>query len=249
MIYHTTFKTFKLSGADTDTFLQGQLSNDIRKNGINAFCSPKGEVLAIFVLIRDADFVYLLSQDENIDSTIKRLNMFILRSDVKIEKSHFHAVITDSAPETSLHLQLSENCFISLQENPPENASNATPILMQNGFVRLSNLSSGKYVAQLLNLDILNALNWQKGCYVGQEVIARLHYRGKVTKRCFLIKTEENLIGGENIELQNAQGKPVRGIVLQAHDNMSIALFSNKGLEQPLKLNNLTVHLTSFHED
>lgn len=50
--------------------------------------------------------------------------------------------------------------------------------------------TSGEFIAQFLNLDKLNVINFKKGCFPGQEVIARMHYRGKVTKRMLRIHTE-----------------------------------------------------------
>jgi folate-binding protein YgfZ len=51
------------------------------------------------------------------------------------------------------------------------------------GIPRIYAASSGEFVAQMLNLDLLNGIAWDKGCYTGQEIIARAHYRGQMKRR------------------------------------------------------------------
>ena len=67
----------------------------------------------------------------------------------------------------------------------------------------------------MLNLDALKGLSYQKGCYPGQEVIARLHYRGEVKKRVQIIKSEQELTIGSDI---TASGNKV-GTVINAADS------------------------------
>lgn len=77
------------------------------------------------------------------------------------------------------------------------------------GIPEVTAKNSGKFIGQFLNLDKLGAINFQKGCFPGQEIIARVHYRGKVTKRMFRIRIEENLelTSGDDLILQDAKGK------------------------------------------
>ena len=55
-------------------------------------------------------------------------------------------------------------------------------------FLRINKLNKERYVPQVLNLDENNGINFKKGCYTGQEIIARTHYLGKVKKKIFIIK-------------------------------------------------------------
>jgi folate-binding protein YgfZ len=64
-----------------------------------------------------------------------------------------------------------------------------------------------QFLPQMLNLDLLNGLSYQKGCYPGQEVIARLHYRGEIKKRLQLIKSESKLTVGDDITLEQSENK------------------------------------------
>lgn len=69
--------------------------------------------------------------------------------------------------------------------------------------------TSGEFVAQMLNLDELGAINFNKGCYTGQEVIARAHYRGQVKRRAKLIFSNEPAGPGETITSDNGDAATV----------------------------------------
>lgn len=82
--------------------------------------------------------------------------------------------------------------------------------------------TSGQFIAQFLNLDKLDAINFKKGCFPGQEIIARMHYRGKVTKRMFRIRFEEslNLKSGEALVLKDSNDKSHKLTVISANPNI-----------------------------
>ncbi len=74
-----------------------------------------------------------------------------------------------------------------------------------------------QFLPQMLNLDALKSLSYQKGCYPGQEVVARLHYRGEVKKRLQLIKSKHELHIGDNIYLNQSEGKAGTIVNLAKH--------------------------------
>ncbi len=75
------------------------------------------------------------------------------------------------------------------------------------GLPWISLATQEQFLPQMLNLDALNGLSYQKGCYPGQEVIARLHYRGEVKKRLQIIKSDHKLNIGDGIFQQNSDNK------------------------------------------
>ncbi len=79
------------------------------------------------------------------------------------------------------------------------------------GFVQLQTV--GEFIPQMLNFDYLNGISFTKGCYTGQEIIARLKYRGQVKRRCYGIEinSDVNILPGA--ELLNEQGKSLGNIV------------------------------------
>ena len=62
---------------------------------------------------------------------------------------------------------------------------------IENGEPQVYAATSGEFVAQMLNLDVLGAVAFDKGCYTGQEVIARAHFRGRVKRRMQRFRTAE----------------------------------------------------------
>ncbi|WP_373018827.1 folate-binding protein YgfZ [Thiomicrorhabdus sp.] len=77
------------------------------------------------------------------------------------------------------------------------------------GIPEITAANAGTFTAQFLNLDKLEAINFKKGCFPGQEIIARIHYRGKVTKRMLRIRLEEtvDLAPGDTLTLHDNSGK------------------------------------------
>lgn len=103
--------------------------------------------------------------------------------------------------------------------------------LMQvvNGMPEITAATSGQWIAQFLNLDKLGAINFKKGCFPGQEVIARMHYRGKATKRMLRLHFANTveLAAGNEFKLQDEVGKSYKfNTILASHDSLngSVAL-------------------------
>lgn len=98
--------------------------------------------------------------------------------------------------------------------------------------------TSDQFIAQFLNLDKLNAINFQKGCFPGQEVIARMHYRGKVTKRMLRLHISERLAlnPGDELKLNHADKNYTFNLVLAAEDiyegMVALAVTTVKPLEK-----------------
>jgi folate-binding protein YgfZ len=159
----------QVSGADTRQFLQGQLSHDVARldstRSLRAgLHNPQGRVLAILRLCIDAsavapDTVYAVLPQELRDPVAAQLKKYVLRAKVQIDT--FASV--DSVRLASLVAPAS----IEIAAGLPEVYAS----------------TQGALVAQMLNLDCIDAIDWNKGCYTGQEIIARTHYRGRVKRR------------------------------------------------------------------
>lgn len=62
---------------------------------------------------------------------------------------------------------------------------------LSNGLAFISNTNKGMHIPQMINMDLLSAIDWDKGCYTGQEIIARMHYRGKANRRSFVFRSTQ----------------------------------------------------------
>ena len=247
-----------VKGGDAAAFLQGQITNDInlldKDRAIYAgYCNPKGRLIALFLMIKVQDNYFLFFFFFISDEIRKKLSMFILRSQVTIEKSecsyfYFYVIthaekafknIREDAPfptklmETVQHpneqnttgllsitklpgengrfLVLGEDETIEMicreifqnDEIPNEISWNASDI--EAKIPNIFSETQGKFIPQSLNLDLIDAISFKKGCYTGQEIVARTHYLGKVKRRMYQanLESDEVIKYGEEIYLNN----------------------------------------------
>jgi len=209
-------------GAEAVSFLQGQLSADLRlltpeRSLLAGYHNPQGRVIALLRLLRLAedDLIAILPR-ELIPAVIARLGKYVLRAKVKLaDESHAWRVdgllasaATPQAPPASLPsatgrvAPLAGGLAVRGAGDTPRwlwvQETDATPSLpgwapgtrelwqraaIAAGEPQVYLATCEQFVAQMLNLDALGAVSFDKGCYTGQEVIARAHYRGRVKRR------------------------------------------------------------------
>ena len=162
----------RIDGTDAAGFLHGQFTTDITglapgQTGLSAWCDPKGRVIATFILARLDDTFQLLLPGALKEIFIKRLRMYVLRADVNIVDA---GAEIEKIPELPTYLS-------ELDSESWETAS------IRRGIPWLYKETSARFLPQELNLDELDAVSFTKGCYPGQEIIARLRYRGQVKRR------------------------------------------------------------------
>jgi len=196
----------KFSGADTISFLQGQLTNDLNtledQWQFSGYCSPKGRLLALFQLWREDKDVYALIDSSLLEATVKRLRMYVMRSKVTIahvEQAEICAVlkqentkysITTEAQSRLLHhgtRALKVNLASESAVSTTGNVDNVWALsCIEAGEPTISSANAELFVPQMVNLDLLDGINFKKGCYTGQEIVARMHYLGKLKQRMFV---------------------------------------------------------------
>jgi hypothetical protein len=165
----TFLRAIRVSGADTRSFLQGQLSADIDAltpaRPLLASCnSAQGRVQAVLWLVERSDDVALVLPASMIERTAVRLQRYVLRSKVKIEA--LPAAIELPQPHA--------------YREPDWRLAG-----IRAGLPQVYPETHEAFVAQMLNLDVLGGVSFEKGCYTGQEIIARTHFRGAIKRRMF----------------------------------------------------------------
>jgi len=184
-------------GADAARFLQGQLSADVEKldvgaSGLAGLHNPQGRAIALLALLRaGADEVLAVLPRELVAPVEQRLRKYILRSKVRIEdlSGTLRVVGSASASASASIPQLRwGDRWMLLAPHPAEVANTLSRAEWERadiaaGLPQVFAATSEAFVAQMLNLDLLGAIAFDKGCYTGQEVIARSHYRGRVKRR------------------------------------------------------------------
>lgn len=218
------FTTIRVTGNDARTFLQGQLTCDIdllspSKPLLAACNSAQGRVQAILTVEEDNEGIRLRVVSEMAERTAQRLRKYVLRSKVKID-----VVSNASAPE----------------EFPIGQQIDATnPLLSQirAGIPHVFAETHEAFVAQMLNLDTLGGISFEKGCYTGQEIIARAHFRGAVKRRMLRFEAKcpppsagtRLLAGTEHAgdvvyAAATEQGCELLAVVALAHANSSLSM-------------------------
>ncbi|SFV66003.1 Folate-dependent protein for Fe/S cluster synthesis/repair in oxidative stress [hydrothermal vent metagenome] len=196
----------KISGEDAESFLQNQLSNDIsaiedNKIQLNAYCTHQGKIIVLFKVFKNKENYFLDFPKNLLDIVEKRLKMFVLMSKVEILNvtDDFKIIGTINKEDNNNSFKLYKN--ISICYLPKDTKINTLgdntlwqKILIENKIPEVELSTTEKFTPQMLNLDLeeVNGVSWIKGCYPGQEVIARLHYLGKAKRRLFQVKTTEN---------------------------------------------------------
>jgi len=255
--------TLRASGPDSDEFLQGQLSYDLRQLAagraqLAAYSSPKGRVLAVCRLRRGDDGSVLIDVSRRLaEPLLKRLRMFVLRAKVRLDvepELGGLGVAGDAAADSlgTLGLplpaaagELAATDALQILREPgsrpryallgPEPALAALwPALAARALPagtdawRLLDIDAGlpvvypetqdHFVAQMLNLDQLGAISFDKGCYTGQEVIARLHYLGQLKRRLFRLRTDGASSAAPGTPVVDVDGAGVGEVVDSAAD-------------------------------
>jgi hypothetical protein len=197
--------TLHIGGAEAGKFLQGQLSNDVSALASGALLraglhNPQGRALALLGLIAAGeDGILAVLPLELVATVAAHLRRYVLRSKVTISdhsgKYRVLGLADTDAGATLAGLRAAyglahDERALLLQPAPepppgaavmPRAAWRALDIAA--GLPQVYSATSGQFVAQMLNLDCINAISFTKGCYTGQEVIARAHYRGRIKRR------------------------------------------------------------------
>jgi folate-binding protein YgfZ len=192
--------TIRITGADAATFLQGQLTNDVRRletesEILAAWCNPKGRVICFGPLRRiDNGYEYRIAADIA-DEVLRRLTMFRFRSKVELAVA-----------------------------DPTETTDPASHIESGQAFVGRE--QSEKYTPHMLNLDLIDAISLTKGCYTGQEVVARTHYKGATKRRALRFSAEAPVAPGDKV---SCDGRDVGEVLNVAGNNLLAVVPTDKG--------------------
>jgi len=204
-------------GRDRVAFLQGQLSHDISllspaRALLAGYHTPQGRVIALARLVANEEGEIIASLPRAlVAAVIARLRKYVLRSQVSLEdvsdewrivgtdlQSPMRAMPTMRAAlddERALNFVPHDLCSFDQESAATESAARERWRLLDvaAGLPQVYAATSETFVAQMLNLDALDGIAFDKGCYTGQEIIARAHYRGRVKRRMQRFRTRTPL--------------------------------------------------------
>ncbi|TMV09608.1 folate-binding protein YgfZ [Ruegeria sediminis] len=217
-----TRRILRLSGKDTEEFLQGLITNDVKRldQGLvyAAMLTPQGKYIADFFLARDGDAVLLDVAEELADSLVKRLGMYKLRADVTIEDSGLHLQRgTGSAPEGALpdprHPDMGWRAYSPSPESDDGTDWDAIRVahcIPETGI----ELTPDSFILEA-GFEAVNGVDFRKGCYVGQEVTARMKHKTELRKGLRVVAIDGAAPLGSEI---TADGKPAGTLFTRSGD-------------------------------
>ncbi|MFT3758030.1 YgfZ/GcvT domain-containing protein [Thauera sp.] len=229
--------TVRSAGPDSAAFIHNLVSNEVQKLAAdsavwNSFNSPKGRMIASFLLWPEADGHSMVLSADILPAFLKKFSMYVLRSKVKLSDASETLVLLGvggneagavlagaglAVPDAAMKqaggdetggtsgprcVRLDERNFIVAV------AADAAPALFDalqaagavkagTGAWQLAMIRAGiplitqptqeEFVAQMLNYDLIGGVNFKKGCYPGQEIVARTQYLGKLKKRMYRV--------------------------------------------------------------
>ena len=196
----------QISGVDSAEFLQGQITNDINfvsENKIltSAICNVKGRVLAVFRILRSSSG-FLIFVNKSVAEKFKtHLEKYAVFFKTKIEFIDKAIDGIEIISESDWKL----NCI-------------------ERGFVEITESISEVFTPHELNYQNLGLINFEKGCFTGQEVIARMHYRGKLKFSLAKFSVDERNLLKELDFIFNKAGKKLGQVVLKEKNEGLVTL-------------------------
>jgi len=227
----------RVAGEDAASFLHTQLTNAIDDLGAGSarlagYCSPKGRLLASFLVWRDDEGIVLQISADLQAAIQKRLSMFVLRAKARLsDLTPVAALLGVAGPGAAAALRAAGlpapdapwqaaaaagATVIRLPDGdglprwqialPAEQAADRQAALaatlapadsavwdwleVRSGVPRIAAATQEQFVPQMINLELVGGVSFRKGCYPGQEIVARSQYRGTLKRRMWLIHGE-----------------------------------------------------------
>ncbi len=224
-----------ISGADKLVFLQGLLTNDVHKLTHHPIYSlmltPQGKFLYDFYLILHGDEILLDCAAEKYDEICKKFSMYKLRSDVLVnqvrDQYEILAIYGEGVTHINDSLVFVDPRYSLLGSRAIVKKDSAKEFLKKHNLLSMQNYTKLIYDLSIplphidmisqesfpleFGMDFLNAISFDKGCYVGQELTARTKHRGVVRKKIYKIIAQSDLskvkCGAEIMVDQNKIGK------------------------------------------
>ena len=268
----TTFSTpltelavLRLTGEDTASFLQGQLTNDVTKVTADTlltagWCSPRGRLLTVFRLVKSGNDFLLVVPADDIEAVMKRLRMYVRRSRVKVAlDTSLKAVGVVGKPTAPCFTQTSGTdaalnalglpagralVLVPADEAPEEDAVESLywAASAAAGDVFVFRPVKDQFVPQGINLELTGGVSFTKGCYTGQEIVSRVEHIGKTPRRAALYRADKCLPAGTVV--QTAAGEEAGTVVYGGTAPQGAAMLvqiANDTVGEPLAFEGMTL--------
>ncbi|MEM6640775.1 MAG: hypothetical protein AAF610_12840 [Pseudomonadota bacterium] len=210
----TIYDPVRVSGADAVTFLNGQFTGNVstltdKDTLFGAFCSPKGRTLALAVLVACDDGIELWTPRRGRDDLIAHLSRYILRAKVRFETI---------SSDRSVDVPLPDGGVFSITD------PNLEARAAEAGMPLIDERTRDLFVPQMINLDLLGGVDFKKGCYTGQEIVARTHFLGKSKRRLLAYAHRPHATVNVGDTVRVAGGSAAGKVVVVGSDRVLVSL-------------------------
>ncbi|WP_421333763.1 MULTISPECIES: tRNA-modifying protein YgfZ [unclassified Aeromonas] len=235
----------RLSGQDRVKYLQGQVTCDVNalqpgQSTLGGHCDPKGKLWSDFRLLCLEESLLLLTTPSVLDRQLPELKKFAVFSKVEIAADERHATGlagkgTDAWLAAQFGLEqsglIADGMAVKIEQDrwllvsseqadalPAGDESLWWGLEIKAGLPHMEAVHQGEFIPQMLNLQALDGICFNKGCYMGQETVARAKYRGANNRALFLLAgtASEPVNAGDTLEIQLGDNWRRSGMVLNA---------------------------------
>lgn len=244
----------QVQGTDAEKLLQGQATNDFAHHPddhyqFGAACTPKGRAYCNYLSIKTGQGFLLLMSGDIVDTTLARLNKYAVFYKVElINVTDQYQILgvtgSDLAdPHTLISVDDGYRLFwpgqreiriipsnTNVQITEQDDTEWRTQDILQ-GLPWITSDSVDEHIPQNLNLHALDGISFSKGCYTGQEIVARLQYKGKLKSWSVPAQVDHQI--APNTRLLNEHGRAV-GQVLNSTNRAALVVIKQSALDQPV---------------
>jgi len=235
----------RFEGPDAGDFLHRQLSADIAvlapgQSSFACCCTPKGQVIGLLLVCRRTDGFLVAGSAALLPLVLMRLKIFVLRSrvefgieaDLNAWGSESTQCVMERDVFTPAELGLAYH-FSAESNGADKPGAEFKAAEIKRKIAWLDEKTSEKYIPQMLGYDQIGAVSFSKGCYPGQEIVARARYLGKVKRKPVIVLTREQLAPDPTQHVGLLRGETwIQGVVIDsAKTNQETLLFTVAPIE------------------
>jgi len=256
-------RLLRLSGADALTFAKAQFMNDLEALDAgewhwSGWLTPKGRVIALFAVLRQEDGLLLVLPDADPRAVGGALARFVFRAKVKLERPAARVTGRFAAPEAASGNRIAtagpllefdmggsggpRTLYVALDGEAdarpagPDGSDAWARADLEHGLPRLPAAAEPQWTPQQLSLDRLDAFSVRKGCYPGQEIVARTHFLGKAKRGLVLLEAEAPVVVGAEVRSGDSAPGTVASAASTGDRNLALAVMPLDRDETPLSI-------------